>query len=56
MAFVLNQTFIHHSVILSSFKIVIIFNKTSAEIKTKSADAFIVDDHNLGTEDHETVF
>ena len=29
----------HSCAILSSFKIVIIFNVTSAEIKTKSADA-----------------
>ena len=43
--------------ILSSFKIMIIFNNTSAEIKTKSADVFIIeDDHNFErTEDHATV-
>ena len=36
------RSFLEHScAILSSFKIVIIFNNTSAEIKTKSADVLL---------------
>ena len=44
----------HNCSILSSFKIVVIFNLTSAEIKTKSADE---NDHNFErSDDRATVF
>ena len=47
----------HSCAILSSFKIMIIFNNKSAEIKTKSADLLLQNYHNFErTEDCATVF